>query len=144
MEHVLICCRDGVLYAGELLQAYSGRQDWIGIKPSSHSKIRIYFSAAGVEAIYEQNGSKITPEKQAEGAEAKPENQVKGQKAQERGNVSAEGKRVALIRTPGGVSFRGYLIRETEGLEEYVLAVTEACDKIVCIPPAEVERIFVS
>lgn len=132
MEHVLISCKNGVLYAGELLPGYSEERNWIGIKPSSHSEIKIYFFSAAADTIYFQNGTKFKTKYE--------ENKVSGLK-----ELLPEPRREMLIRSAGGVSFKGFLIGEGLGnSKEYCLALTEDCDMIVCIPESEAERIFIS
>ena len=135
MEYILISCKSGVMYSGELLQEYRDDLEWIGIKPSKKSNICLYFDMNRIEKIYFQDGS--CKEKVLRDFRKKPKL-----------DLEIPEKNILLVRVMGGVSYRGERI-DKENLpgeifykEGFWISPSNIHETIIYVPENEVERVF--
>lgn len=135
MDSILIVCKSGVMYSGELLQDYSDDLEWIGIKPSKKSDVCLYFNMNRIAKIYFQDGS--SKEKVARDFREKPDL-----------DLEIPEKNILLVRVIGGVSYRGEGFDKNNlplGIpykEGYWISPSAIHETIIYVPENEVERVF--
>lgn len=133
MESVLIMCASGVMYSGELLETFSEKQSWIGIKPSKCSDILMYFSMNRITKIYFQSGESYINKKTD--LCSKPEL-----------DLGIPEQDVVLLRVKGGVAFRGQslfsLPEDISWKDGRWITPTTALETIIYVPEYEIEKVY--
>lgn len=133
MESVLIMCSSGVMYSGELLEAFSEKRSWIGIKPSKYSDILMYFSMNRIKKIYFQCGEayiNIDTD-----LCSKPEL-----------DLDIPEQDVVLLRVKGGITYRGQrlvsLPNDISWKDGRWITPTATLETIIYVPEYEVEKVY--
>ncbi|MCR4944081.1 MAG: hypothetical protein K5986_06425 [Clostridium sp.] len=135
MDYILIVCKSGVMYSGQLLQEYNNDLKWVGIKPSTKSDICLYFNMDRIAKIYFQDGS-VEVKIQRDFREM-PEMDLK-----------IPEDNIALVRVNGGVSYRGEKIskeclpKEINYKEGYWISPSSIRETIIYIPEYEVKKVY--
>jgi|GEM_PF-1932801 len=135
MDYILIICKSGVMYSGQLLQEYSDDLKWIGIKPSTKSDICLYFATDRIKKIYFQDGT----------SETKIETDLKEMPELD---LEIPEENISLIRVKGGVSYCGERIRgediptDIHDKEGYWISPSSIKETIIYIPEYEAEEVY--
>lgn len=135
MDYILIVCKSGVMYSGELLQEYREDLIWIGIKPSKQSEICLYFAMDRIKKIYFQNGT----------SKVKIECDLKEMPELD---LEIPEEKILLIRVNGGVSYRGERIKkedipgEISYKDGYWISPSTIHETIIYIPENETEKVY--
>lgn len=135
MGYILIICKSGVMYSGQLLQEYSDDLKWVSIKPSTKSNICLYFAADRIKKIYFQDGT----------SETKIESDLKEIPELD---LEIPEENISLIRVKGGVSYRGERISkedipiEIDYKEGYWISPSSIKETIIYIPEYEAEEVY--
>ncbi|AGX41360.1 hypothetical protein [Clostridium saccharobutylicum] len=135
MDYILIICKSGVMYSGQLLQEYSDDLKWVAIKPSTKSNICLYFAADRIKKIYFQDGT----------SETKIETDLKEIPELD---LEIPEENISLIRVKGGISYRGERISkedistEIHYTEGYWISPSSIKETIIYIPEYEVEEVY--
>jgi hypothetical protein len=133
MESVLIMCSSGVMYSGELLETFSEKKSWIGIKPSKRSDILMYFSMKRIKKIYFQSGEayiNIDTD-----LCSKPEL-----------DLDIPEQDVVLLRVIGGITYRGQslfsLPDDISWKDGRWITPTTELETIIYVPEYEIEKVY--
>lgn len=130
MAHIMLICKSGVMYSGELIKEYNKNLKWIGIKPSKKSEVCLFFDSDRVKKIYFEDGNTYT--KIESNLKEKPAFDLE---VPENSNV--------LIRVKGGVTYIGEklieLHEEITPKQGLWISPSNIKETIIYIPESEIE-----